>query len=67
MKKENKVLLKQFFISGSMFAVLMAGFYYILEDKFEIWRFLFHFITFGLIMGILSRKNYIKKMQESEN
>ena len=27
----------------------------------EIWRFLFHFIAFGLTMGLLQRKNYRKR------
>ncbi|WP_026915083.1 hypothetical protein [Christiangramia portivictoriae] len=61
MKKENKVFVKQFFISGSLFAVLMAGFYYILEDGFEILKFIFHFISFGLIMGFLARRDYKKR------
>ena len=63
MKKESKVFLKQFFISGSLFAVLMAGFYYIIEDGFELFRFIFHFITFGLLMGFLARKDYKKKKE----
>ncbi len=57
MSKANKVLLKQFFITGSIFALMMAGFNYIMEDNFQIWRFLFHFISFGLTMGFLARKN----------
>lgn len=67
-KNENKILLKTFLISGLTFALGMAGFYYLWEDgSFQLWRFLFHFITFGAVMGILARKNYRKKQKELES
>jgi len=66
MKDENKILIKTFLISGLTFALGMAGFYYLVESGgFQLWRFLFHFITFGTVMGILARKNYRKKEEES--
>lgn len=66
MKDENKILIKTFLISGLIFALGMAGFYHLVEGgNFQLWRFLFHFIIFGSVMGILARKNYRKKKKES--
>ena len=67
MKKENKILIKTFFTAGIFFACGMALYGYWNEDEHLIWKFLIHFILFGLTMGILARRNYIKKNNENES
>jgi len=67
MKVENKKALKAFFIAGSVFASVMAGFYVLVDgEPFFSWKFLFHFVSFGVFMAILVRKNHLKHQNESE-
>jgi hypothetical protein len=66
MKEENKVALKAFFIAGFVFAIVIAGFYVIVDgEPFFSWKLLFHFITFGALMAFLTRKNHLKNKNES--
>ena len=67
MKEENKVLIKTFLSSGLIFASGMAFYGYIVEDPYMIWKFFFHFVLFGLVMGIIARKNYKKKLKEDRS
>ena len=65
MKPENKIFLKTTFLSGISFAILMAGFEFWFEGIFNIYKFLFHFLGFGICMGLMARYNY-KKLQKKE-
>ena len=67
MKEENKILLKTFFTAGFFFACGMALYGYLNDDNHLIWKFLIHFILFGLTMGILARRNYLKKRNETDS
>tara|TARA_A100001518_G_C1147807_1_gene7623 strand:- start:221 stop:430 length:210 start_codon:yes stop_codon:yes gene_type:complete len=67
MKKENRILLKTFFTAGIFFACGMALYGYLNEDNYLIWKFIIHFILFGLTMGILARKIYLKKKNEVDS
>lgn len=65
MKPENKLFLKTAILNGIPFAILMAGFQYWDEGTFNIYKFLFHFLGFGICMGLMARYNY-KKLQKKE-
>ncbi|WP_424494196.1 hypothetical protein [Salinimicrobium sp. GXAS 041] len=67
MKKENKILLKTFFIAGLSFAIAMAFYGYWIDDDHLIWKFIIHFVLFGLTIGFLARRNYLKKQPSVEN
>ncbi len=57
MKSITKAKIKTFFISGLVYASLMAGDDYIGGNGFRLWRFILHIIVFGLFMTfILNRK-----------
>jgi len=64
MKEENKILLKTFLSSGLIFASTMAIYGYFAEDEFVVWKFIFHFLAFGITMGFVARKNHRKKLKE---
>ncbi len=61
MKKENKILLKAFFIAGLSFAIAMAFYGYLTEERHLFLKFIVHFILFGSTMGILARRKYLKE------
>lgn len=67
MKKEDRILIRTFFTAGFFFACGMALFGYLNEDDYLIWKFIFHFILFGLTMGILSRRNFLKKRNKIDS
>ena len=64
MKEENKILLKTFISSGLIFASSMAIYGYFADDEFLVWRFIAHFLLFGITMGFIARKNHRKKLKE---
>lgn len=66
MKPENKAFIKTTILNGLIFAVLIAGFGYWDEGKFNVYKFLFHFAGFGLSMGLNARYNF-KKLQKEES
>ncbi len=53
MKKISKKTLGTWFFAGFMFALVMAGFDYLDGDEFNIWKFIFNFLGYGLIMSLL--------------
>lgn len=67
MKPENKLFIKSSLMSGLIYAGLMAGFDYSTGEEFKIMKFLFHFIFFGLSMGLLSRYNYKKGLKKEDS
>jgi len=67
MKEKNKVLLKTFLLSGLVFASTMAVYGYLINDNHIISKFIFHFLLFGIGMGLVARKNYRKKLKEDSN
>ncbi len=64
MKAENKLFIKTFFLAGTAYASIMAGFDYADGQEFKIYKFLFHFLFFGLFMGFLFR--YTNKKLEKK-
>lgn len=67
MKTENKIFIKSFWISGIVYAGLMASFDYSGGDSFRIFKFLFHFFIFGLFMGLLARYSHKKQLKRETN
>lgn len=67
MKPENKIFIQSTLLSGLIYAILMAGFNYNDGEEFKIMKFLFHFIFFGLSMGLLSRYNYKKGLKNADS
>ena len=64
MNKANDILIRTFFFAGTFFAVGMAIYGYFNEEENLIWKFIIHFFLFGCTMGILARRNHIKKQKE---
>lgn len=64
MKVENKIFIKSFLIAGLVYAGLMAGFDYSDGLDFHIVKFIFHFLFFGLFMGLLARYNHLKQLKK---
>lgn len=67
MKEENKILLKTFVSAGLIFALTMALYGYFAKDQFLVWKFIFHFLAFGITMGLVARINHRKKMKVEAN
>jgi hypothetical protein len=63
MNKLTKIVIKTFFISGLIYAGLMAGYDYSQENEFKVLRFILHFIFFGGFMSLIARFNN-KKQKE---
>lgn len=64
MKKETKVFLVTFFVSGGVYASLMSVWHYADKGVFPIGKFLLHFILFGLFMGIFNVYNHRKNLSK---
>lgn len=64
MKAENKIFIKSFLLSGVVYAGLMAGYNYVDGQEFNIWKFLFHFLVFGLFMGLISRYSHKRQIEK---
>ena len=64
MNKKNKTILTSGIIAGTFYAGSMVGFDYYNGQDFSIWRFLFNFLYFAIIMGFMTR--YVKKHDEKE-
>lgn len=65
MNKITKASIKSGLISGIIYASLMAGFDYSENQNFQISKFLFHAIFFGVLMMLITRYN-LKKQSTSE-
>jgi hypothetical protein len=66
-----KAIIKQatisFLVSGFIYALLMAAFDYFDEGNFSGKKFIFHFLAFGLSMGIFNffmLRRQVKKQKE---
>lgn len=64
MKKETKVFLVTFFVSGGGYASLMSVWHYADEGVFPIRKFLLHFILFGLFMSLFNVYNHRKNVRK---
>lgn len=64
MKTENKIFIIVTLISGIFYASMMAGFDYITGEEFKIWKYVFHFTFFGLLMGFFARYNHKKQFKK---
>jgi hypothetical protein len=64
MKVENKIFIKSFLLSGLVYTTLMAGFDYYDEQNFSVLKFIFHFLFFGLFMGLMTRYNHRKLLKK---
>jgi len=67
MKAENKIFIKSFLLSGLVYTTLMAGFDYSDGQDFEIFKLIFHFLFFGLFMGLMSRYSHRKLLKKERN
>ena len=69
MNTQTKTIIKSSLLSGIIYAGLMAGFDYSDGQDFRIWRFTFHFLFFGIFMGLMNRyllKKQAKKKNKTE-
>lgn len=64
MKVENKIFIKTFLLSGLVYTTLMAGFDYSDGKEFEIFKLIYHFLFFGLIMGLMARYSHRKLLKK---
>ena len=48
-------------LAGSVYALIMAGFDYVDGESFRIWRFLWNFSFFGIVMGWLTTYDINKR------
>lgn len=67
MKIENKIFIRTFLFTGFGYVVLMAGFDYLDGESFIQFKHLFHFLFFGMCMGLLARYNYKKQFKKEIN
>jgi hypothetical protein len=67
MKTENKIFIRTFLFTGFGYAGLMAGFDYFDGESFRQFKRLFHFLFFGLCMGLLARYSYKKQFKKEIN
>jgi hypothetical protein len=67
MKTENKIFIRTFLFTGFGYAGLMAGFDYLDGESFRQFKHLFHFLFFGLCMGLLARYSYKKQFKKEIN
>jgi undecaprenyl pyrophosphate phosphatase UppP len=65
MKPIYKVMLKAFVAGGIVFAAGQATWDFIDNDNFNQWKFIYHFITFGLFMFLMVKYNYKSKIENN--
>jgi len=66
MKKNILIFMEYFITTGGLFALLMVLFDYFQGDSFHWNKFIFHFVSFGLFMGLYCYYQ-IKSKKNSEN
>lgn len=66
MKKQNRTVFLSGFLAGLVYAVIMALFDYIDEGSFSLWKFLFHFLFFGVFFSLLTRRNMRNSSKEKK-
>ncbi len=64
MKPENKIFVKAALLSGAIYAIINTVFNYADGERFNILKALIYFVGFGLFMGFLRRRNYLKKLKK---
>lgn len=64
MKVENKIFIKSFLLSGLVYTTLIAGFDYYDKQNFSLVKFIFHFLFFGLFMGLMARYSHRKLLKK---
>lgn len=62
-----KQRIKTFLLTGLIYAVGIAAYDYFSGNEFKLGKFIFNASFFGLIMAILSRKDYKKQNASKEN
>ena len=67
MKVQTKKILKYGLFSGLGFAGLMTVFDYVDGHGFNILKFLFGFLFFGIAMGAWSHYNFKKQAEQEQN
>ena len=67
MKPENKSFLIAFLFSGSIYAIISAGFDYFNGEGFDAQKFLYNFLALGLVMGLLFRYNRRKQIKKEQS
>ena len=65
--KLNRQTIKYGFYNGIFFAIGMALFDYFGEDAFNIWKFIFNLVFFGLSMGLIFRPTFRNKLNGEKN
>jgi hypothetical protein len=66
MKVENKI----YDIISNIWSnldIILAGFDYSDAKNFEILKLIFHFLFFGLLLGLLARYSHRKEINETES
>ena len=56
-----------FFVSGLVYAVIMAGFEYKETSGFDLGQFLIHWLVFGALMGILNYFTMKRNLKNKKN
>jgi hypothetical protein len=67
MKVENKIFIKSFLLSGLVYTTFMAGFDYYDKQNFSLVKFIFHFLFFGLFIGLMTRYSHLKLLKKQRN
>ncbi|WP_445712311.1 hypothetical protein [Flavobacterium sp.] len=60
-------MIKTFLLTGLIYAVAIAGYDYFSGNEFKLGKFIFNASFFGLIMALISRKDYKKQNSSKEN
>ena len=55
MKDITKLKIRTGVLAGLIFALIIAGFNYYNEEVFSVFRFLLHFVLFGVFMGFFAK------------
>tara|TARA_B100000795_G_scaffold173880_1_gene131224 strand:+ start:918 stop:1118 length:201 start_codon:yes stop_codon:yes gene_type:complete len=65
MKAQTKSIIIGGLLGGIVYALVMAGFDLINRENFNLWKFIFNFIFFGISMTLMTRYS-IKKSKNRE-
>ena len=65
MKAQTKSIIIGGLLGGIVYALVMAGFDLINRENFNLWKFIFNFIFFGISMTLMTRYS-IKKSENQK-
>jgi len=65
MKAQTKSIIIGGLFSGIVYALLMAGFDLTDRENFNLWKFIFNFLFFGISMALMTRYS-IKKSENQK-